>query len=44
MAEKDICIFVDYKENMEKFSMYGRWVNDMSDEEINEYENEIINS
>lgn len=44
LEEKDVCIFVDYKEHMEKISMYGRWVNDMSDKEKNEYENSIINS
>lgn len=44
LEENDICIFVDYKEHKEKISMYGRWVNDLSDDEMAKYENSIINS
>ncbi len=44
LEEKDVRLFVDYREHMEKGSMYGRWVNDLMEDEMIEYENSLINA
>ena len=44
LEEKDVMLFVDYKEHMDKITMYGRWVQDLMEEEMIEYENGLINA
>lgn len=44
LEEKDVTFFVDYKESMERGPMYARWVDDLTEEEIIEYENGLINA
>lgn len=44
LEEKDVTLFVDYKEHMDKISMYGRWVDYLTEDEMIEYENGLINA
>lgn len=41
--ENDVRIFVDCKENMDKTPMWGMWANELCKEEMDKYENSIIN-
>jgi len=41
LKDNDIKIFVDYKENKESVPMYSRWVQEMSNEQFEEYEKSI---
>lgn len=42
LKKDDIKIFVDYKENKELVPMYSRWVQEMRNEQFEEYEKSII--
>lgn len=42
LKENDIIIFVDYKENKEKMSMYGLWVRELPIDELEKYEKSLI--
>ena len=43
LKKDDIKIFIDYKENKESVPMYSRWVQEMRNEQFEEYEKSIIN-
>lgn len=42
LKRDDIKIFVDHKENKENVPMYSRWVQEMRNEQFEEYEKSII--
>lgn len=42
LEKDDIKVFVDHKENKEKISMYGFWVQEMLDEDMEKYEKTLI--
>ena len=42
LKKDDIKIFIDYKENKESVPMYSRWVQEMRNEQFEEYEKSII--
>lgn len=44
LEEKDVMLFVDYKDHMDKIPMYGRWVQDLTEREMIEYEKGLINA
>ena len=43
LKEKDISIVVDYEKHKNSISMYSRYIHDMSKEDLENYENQIIN-
>lgn len=44
LEEKDVMLFVDYKDHKDKITMYGRWVEDLTEGEMIAYEKELIDA
>lgn len=42
-TENDVRIFVDYKQNMDRTPMWGMWARELSREDMDKYEDSIIN-